>query len=418
MRRISFNHGLPAISLPLAVFLLSLTLRAVFIHHWGSTLTLLSDDLGYIESARRLVEEHVFSYWRPRLSPTPALGPTTYIMPGYPIFLAVFIWLFGDGSHAFAAARYTQAIFAAGSVCLAFYLGKHFGGRLAGLGAALLCALYPPFVLYSGLFLTETLFGFLLLLFVYVWLKLRPGDRRGYAFLGVVSGLAVLVRPTGVVLLVLALGALGLHGLRRDRRVRSAAVSAGLALVFFFCLTMSPWWVRNAVVFHRFVPLSEGGGNPLLLGTYVNLEGIKHGWHASWPVGKDPMETSRLQTSLARERLQTGFQKDFGRYLDWYTRHKFKLLWGRACIWGGEGKIPPTLTLYLHSFILAAGGLGLAYSLGRRLPGAGRILSVLAAFTVVHLVTYAHCRYALPLLPLLATFALVPFGGKGADIAK
>ena len=33
-------------------------------------------------------------------------------------------------------------------------------------------------------------------------------------------------------------------------------------------LVMSPWWIRNYVLFNEFIPLSGGAGNPLLLGTY------------------------------------------------------------------------------------------------------------------------------------------------------
>ncbi|MEW6172616.1 MAG: glycosyltransferase family 39 protein, partial [Bacillota bacterium] len=399
------------IFVPLLIFAAALTVRAAFIHHWGSTLTLQSDDLGYIESGRRLAADHVFSYWRPRLSSEPALGPTTYITPGYPLFLAFFFRLFGDGSsQALAAARYAQAIISAGSVLLVFYLGKHFGGRWAGFGAAMLCAFYPPFILLSGLLLTETLFTFSLLLFAFIWLKVYPANRGGYALLGVTAGLAALLRPTGAVLVMLALCVLGWRSLAPTRGTdRATFFSAAVVLAVFFCLTLSPWWIRNAVVFHRFIPLSEGGGNPLLLGTYVNLEGIKYGWNPEWPVGKDPMETSSLQTALALERLETGFKEDFGRYFDWYTRAKFKLLWFRAFLWGGEEKLPPVFTLYLHYIILSTGVLGLAYSLVRRLPGAGRLLSILAAYTVTHLLTYAHCRYALPLLPLLSVFAFIPF---------
>ncbi|MEW6183147.1 MAG: glycosyltransferase family 39 protein [Bacillota bacterium] len=398
------------VAVPVLVFMAAFAVRAAFIHHWGDTLTLQSDDLGYIESGRRLAVDHVFSYWRPKLSPEPALGPTAYITPGYPLFLAFFFRMFGDaGSHALAAARYAQAIISAGGVCLVYYLGEHFSGRWAGAGAALLCAFYPPLILLSGLLLTETLFTFCLLVFTLIWLKVQPANRRGYALLGVIAGLAVLLRPTGAVLVMLALCFLGWRFLTASGRSVRAPFLAAVVLLGFFCLTVSPWWVRNAVVFHRFIPLSEGGGNPLLLGTYVNLEGIRYGWSNDWPVGKDPMETSRLQTALALERLETGFAEDFRRYLDWYTRAKFKLLWFRTFLWGAEQKLPPVFTQYLHYVILSAGLFGLVYGLARRLPGAGRIFGILAAYTAVHLVTYAHCRYALPLLPLLAVFAPAAF---------
>ncbi|RPF46751.1 dolichyl-phosphate-mannose-protein mannosyltransferase [Thermodesulfitimonas autotrophica] len=390
-----------------AVLLGALVVRVVFIHHWGSSLALGSDDVGYTESARRLVSNHVFSYWRPRLSPEPALGPSAYMPPGYPLFLSFFIYLWGDNAHALAAARYAQAFLMVGSVYLTYRLGRELAGRWAGLGAAALVAFYPPLILINGLLLTETLFTFLLISFVGLWVQTKPADARRHAVLGVVSGLATLVRPTGVLLLFAAAGRLALCLMRRKIGVRALWPALG-ALLLTFCLVLSPWWVRNALVFHRFIPLTASGGNPLLLGTYVNLEGIKYGWHPSWPVGKDPMETGELHTALAIKRLRDGFQNDFWRYLDWYTRGKFRLLWGRAFVWGGEDKLPRGVTLPYHYVLVAAGGFGLLYGLWRCFPGSGRIFAVLLLFTLVHLATYAHCRYALPLLPLLAATAFWP----------
>ncbi|MEW6448480.1 MAG: glycosyltransferase family 39 protein [Bacillota bacterium] len=392
---------------PLLVILVAaLVVRVVFIHHWGSSLTLYSDDIGYIDSARRLVTDHVFSWWRPRLSQEPALGPSAYMTPGYPLFLSFFIWLFAEESRALAAARYAQAFLMVGSIYITYLIGCRFGGRWAGLVPAVLVAFYPPLILMNGLLLTETLFTFLLLLFTYQWLKTEPDNANSYALLGIFGGAAALVRPTGALLWFAALGGLVLS----RRPLRSAVLRSAAVLVVTFSLVLSPWLIRNALVFHRFIPLSASGGNPLLLGTYVNLEGIKYGWHPSWPVGRDPMETGRLHTALALQRLETGFREDFERYLDWYTRGKFKLLWGKVFLWSGEDKLPNRLTFWYHYVLVTLGSLGLVYGLARRLPGAGRIVGLLVLFTLVHLVTYAHCRYALPLLPALASAAVMPLG--------
>lgn len=401
MRRLLNNAPL------LLILMAALAVRVAFIHYWGSTLTLGSDDVGYIDSARRLITDHVFSWWRPRLCPEPAFGPSAYTTPGYPLFLSFFIWLFSEESRALAAARYAQAFLMVGSTYMTYLIASRFGGRYAGLLPAALVAFYPPLILINGLLLTETLFAFLLLLFTYHWVKTEPGKTGSYALLGVLGAAAALVRPTGALLCFAAFCGL-LLALRSRKPPRKAVLRSAAVLLVTFCLVLSPWVVRNALLFHRFIPLSAGGGNPLLLGTYVNLEGIKYGWHPSWPVGKDPMETARLHTKLGLKRLETGFREEFGRYLDWYTRGKFKLLWGKVFIWGGEDKLPCRLTFWYHYVLITVGSLGLVYGLARRLPGAGRVLSLLVLFTIVHLVTYAHCRYALPLLPVLASAAAMP----------
>lgn len=388
----------------LVILLLALAVRLAFVHHWGSTLTVESDDVGYIASARLWLERGIFTYVRPTLTTsTTEISPSAYITPGYPLFLAFFLKLVPQESRALALARYIQVLFSVASVFLVYRLGRRWGkGELA----ALLAAFYPPFILLSGLLLTETLFTFLLLLFLDRWLKAREGNPCNWFLLGLVGGAATLVRPTGVVLVCLALSGMAWGVFRRKKGLKALFL-----LLLGFCIVLSPWWVRNYLTFHRFVFLSTNSGNPLLLGTYVELEGIKHGWHSSWPVGRTPDETSALQKELALKRLKEGLSREPGRYLYWYTWGKFRLLWGRVFLWGGEKKIPFALALWYHYALLALGGTGLILLFARRVEGAGQALSLLAAFTLAHLATCAYCRYALPLLPVLAAAAacLWPF---------
>ncbi|MGO0123377.1 glycosyltransferase family 39 protein [Desulfothermobacter acidiphilus] len=378
----------------LLILALALLVRLIFVYQWGNTLTLNSDDVGYVTSTRVWLEKGIFSYVRPGivLAPPNCISPSAYITPGYPLFLAPFLWLAPE-RWALLLARYAQVLLSVASVYLAYRLGRRWGkGELS----AALVAFYPPFILVSGLLLTETLFTFFLLLFLDRWLEAGASPRQWF-WLGVIGGLATLVRPTGVVLVLVGLAFCCFQGRK--------ALKALLCGLLGFCVVMSPWWVRNYCTFHRPILLSTGGGNPLLLGTYVNLENIEHGWNPYWPVGHTPDETSARQQAYALKRLKEGFSQHPRRYLYWYTWGKFKLLWGQFFLWGGEDKFSPVFTRWYHYVILALGGTGLLWLLGRRVPGSGKVLALLAAFTVVHLATCAYCRYALPLLPVLAAAA-------------
>jgi len=379
------------------ILLVVFVMRLVFVHYWGNTLSLQSDDEAYIAWARLWLENRVFTFGD--TTSTAEILPSAYIMPGYPLFLAFFLKLAPSESRALMLARYAQVILSVASVFLVYRLGERWGkGGLA----ALLAAFYPPFTLLSGLLLTETLFTFLLLLFVDRWLQAGKENSGNWLLLGLVGGAATLVRPTGVVLVSLALAWLAWEIFRKKRSYK-----AFLLLLLGFCLVLSPWWVRNYLTFHRFILLSTGGGNPLLLGTYVELEGIEHGWHPDWPVGRTADETSALHQALAIKRLKEGFAQEPGRYLYWYTWGKFKLFWGGVFLWGGEGKIPFAWALWYHRGLLALGGIGLFLLLLRRAEGSGKILFLLVAFTLVHLATFAYCRYALPLLPVVAAVTAV-----------
>lgn len=45
--------------------------------------------------------------------------------------------------------------------------------------------------------------------------------------------------------------------------MKQAIISIGIGLI-----VLGPWWARNYIQFDKFIPLTAGAGNPLLLGTY------------------------------------------------------------------------------------------------------------------------------------------------------
>ncbi len=45
-------------------------------------------------------------------------------------------------------------------------------------------------------------------------------------------------------------------------------VKQALISVLVLFVVLGPWWARNYIQFDKFIPLTAGAGNPLLLGTY------------------------------------------------------------------------------------------------------------------------------------------------------
>ncbi|HEY2331826.1 MAG TPA: glycosyltransferase family 39 protein, partial [Acidimicrobiales bacterium] len=130
-------------------------------------------------------------------------------------------------------------------------------GRLAGaraaVVAALLAALHPNLWVIDGTLMPESLYamtiGFVLLA-AYLYLA-RPSVWSAAAF-GAVLAASALVRGEGLLLLpLLAVPLVLVH--QRGWRVRLSHLAfIGAAAV----LVVAPWTVRNAVAFHKLVPVS------------------------------------------------------------------------------------------------------------------------------------------------------------------
>jgi 4-amino-4-deoxy-L-arabinose transferase-like glycosyltransferase len=159
-------------------------------------------------------------------------------------------------------------------------LGKDLGTAQAGTLAAALYIVWPTNVGMAPLARKEPLIALLVvaLLVVLVRAIARRSWRSGIVF-GVLTGLLALAQP-GLLFLpaLFALVALPRFDDRR-RWLAMMGVAAGCTV-----LTLLPWWIRNWLLFDRFVPLTAASGyslwigsTPLSGGTY--LQAPPSYWH-------------------------------------------------------------------------------------------------------------------------------------------
>ena len=199
--------------------------------------------------------------------------------PGYPLVLAACQALFGERT---LAVRLVQAVLGTLSVYLVYRLARQFARpensdadpdglpaqrrRTVPLVAAALAAVNPHYLLMSSLILSEAVFEPLMLAsllgLAVLWpdssagADVRPtGWRAKLLALGVgaAAAAAVLVRPSWA-LFVPAMLAAWIVASRRDRRSLAASMRGAVLCTIGVVAVMSPWWVRNARVFGRFVP--------------------------------------------------------------------------------------------------------------------------------------------------------------------
>ena len=352
--------------------------------------------------------------------------PDAIVTPGLPVFLSLFL-----GGEYTAGQRnailLTQVLLSVVTILLAFLAFLPVGKTLA-LGVALLTACTPHLVTMNLHFLTEPLFAFLLLLFVFALSRARPDSRAVYFLaLGAVIGLATLTRPwiQGYLLVLVAWFALSTW--QRDWKKLSLVV-VGAALL------LSPWLIRNEVTL-GFPADPSLSGRSILHGMYPDMmyEGNKE--TLGYAYEHDPM-APQLEASAAAtiSELRRRAAAEPATYLRWYLGGKTRTVLSWGFIAGADamfvypvGNSPyfrlPSFYLssyYLqqaHGVLMALALLGtLAVWLPRRYHTIDdspllflRAVSLLVVyFLVMHSIGAPYPRYSVPMRPILYGLALYP----------
>lgn len=322
-----------------------------------------------------------------------ALGgtPTAVSPPAYPLLIAAVHAVAGPSQ---TATRVTLAILDA-AACVAFFVlaWRLFGAAAAAVtGVALAACPYLVYLVVTAG--SDTLFlaflaGSLLLLTG----ATASGRKVEHLAAGVALGLATLTRATSL-LLPLALAAAVVIASRNRRR----ALAAGAALLLGFALTLTPWTVRNAAHFQRFVPVQTLGGMHLLLGATTREQ--SEAWDRARRAGAVSRHWSTDDASLYRSALAR-IAAEPGTYLRESAR-RLLTMWYRS----HSHRLDPFLAPVNFALLLLAGvGAWLARARWRELLP---LAAVVAYFVAVHATMAVIFRYMMPVVPILVLFASLP----------
>lgn len=249
----------------LAVLIAALAIRVVRVQE-SAYYRPVNDAGSYLTLASQIA--HTGDYTtsrRPGVGAGGTRGPSAYFPPGYPYLLAAVDLLDGHPTPRGAAihgARISQAVLGTIVVGLTGLLALELFGPATGLVALALAAVYPVLVELSGILVAENLLTALVLAAAWAALRARRSPRpyRWIALAGVLSGLAALTHENGTLVLIPFAIALW-------RRDTPTSLRAPATLIAAAALTIVPWTVRNAIVMHRFIPISDETGMTLV-GTY------------------------------------------------------------------------------------------------------------------------------------------------------
>jgi 4-amino-4-deoxy-L-arabinose transferase-like glycosyltransferase len=312
-----------------------------------------------------------------------------YRPPLYPLFIAL---LYGVGGENSLLLRLGQAAISTATCALCYALAQRIGGQRAGIFAAVLAALYPLFIFFSGVLMAETLLLFFVALAL--WQAQRftvaPGLRRA-AELGFVLGLGALCKPV----LVPWLPLFCVLWWRETVLSAFAKVRQLLVLGAVLLCTVLPWTLRNAHISGHFVPISTNMGINLLVGheegaTGVYRDGVDY-WQLMEDVSNGELDPVRRDALVARRMLDR-MANDPLRALSLAGRKV--LLLCNPLLPGAEW--PQQLVALMASLpLLVLGLLGL-WEL-RAEPIAAMTVALLVILTLVHAIFFAHLRFRLPI---------------------
>jgi len=382
----------------MVILLITLTIRLIFVYTTPQgALPKERDGVGYHLTAVRLLETGKFAY-----GGYGELKPNAYVTPGYPLFLAGMYSIFGANANGLKAVAYTQAVLSVATLFLMFLLAQRLLGYKAGILAIILAAIYPPFTWANSYILTEVVFTFFLMCFVFL-MVLGLREKKAWIFFlsGLALGVASIIRPTPAPYIAVVFVLI----FANNRPIKPKLFVSAAVLIVGFLLIMSPWWLRNFELYHRFVPLSTEGGNPFLTGVHPRVQGYLETFN-SLPSAADEFQQNQLWYQKGKEIILQQLKSNPIGYVRWFTVEKLALLWGP--IWN-EGKpikeslITPWSMLHLPIVLL-----GWLFVLKEILAKRNFEITLLVLFySFIHMVYLPLPRYGFPLMPLMIVCAAV-----------
>jgi 4-amino-4-deoxy-L-arabinose transferase-like glycosyltransferase len=389
-----------------------------------------------------------------------ATQPASNYSPGLPLFVRG-IYAVAGGVHE-RTARLVLALIGTLSVLFAHLIGRRLSGPLAGLVGAGAVAVYPAFLEYQGMLMSEPLAATLLsgAVLALLWASGRdegrgsPGDRwvfrlrRGRLSEGVGGAKKRTPRPLGDprpsparwMVPGLLLGALALVRpeylaislpiavvvfARRGRDDWRAGSVQALVMLVGVAVVVAPWTVRNEVALGRFVPISTGGGQVLFSGSYmpsggdperVGAEVLERHPELRRELPPKPrleqilaalakqrypeLESDAALARMGRERLWDDISEQPVDYAG-FVAAKIWRIWSH----GPRDVMREPVWEALHWLLVALGLLGLGVLAWQRRWEALLLGVVLLAVTVTGALLVASPRRALVTIPVVAALA-------------
>jgi hypothetical protein len=333
-------------------------------------------------------------------------GPTAWLAPLYPAMCALVFKIFGYFTPMSGfVILLINSLFAA-LTCLPVYrLGERMGERKLGLFAGWIWAGGVFFMRWPTTWIWEVSLSALLLSILFLQsLRLADDSTWSWARFGLIWGIAALTNPA----LLAFLPAAGFYPVYRLWRnhgswFRPAAIAA---MVFAVCI--SPWIIRNRVVFGEWIFIRGNAPVEFSLGNYHGSNGM--GWAGKHP-SQNKFEYARYERLgevayvAEKKRMALAFVKK-------YPREFLDLCAARvAAFWTGSPLTSALTDRWFRAWFFqpfaAFTLLGLIAALAYGVEGAWLHFWLMLCYPVTYYLCFPQPRYRHPIEPemlLLSTY--------------
>ncbi|MFH1541431.1 MAG: glycosyltransferase family 39 protein [Elusimicrobiota bacterium] len=399
----------------LLILFVSFILRIGYIFIFPQEKILTNDQIGYDAIAYNLITGNGFSI-KPHI-PTPIRPPV------YPFFLSLIYFIFG---HSYIMVRVFQAILDALTCVILYYLAKEiFDERIANLSAWLI-AFYPVLIVYTGLLLSETLFTFLFIVSIFLFIKWFQKTKIVYFIgCGIFLGFATLTRPVTILFPFVVLLSIIIIG----RKNYLQRFIQWFIFLIAFILIVLPWSIRNYRLFETIEPCSIGiGGGLFIAGNMASGLTYNESFEKILKLSENYPEQeifiSKRSPDIEREKKckQEGIKlirANFKNYILLLIKRLPRFWWtSHSSIFGVDKSISEYLSEKNYFYIFIRSGLLLLHGIFLILAFGGIVLSrknwqnsvililILIYFTG-HITFETGPRYQLPTMPYLFIFTSV-----------
>ena len=347
--------------------------------------------------------------------------PTAFWPPGYSLLLAGAYRVFGNGIE---VAQLVNVALGTATVALVYLIGRRaLGARPALVGAAIVAA-FPSLIFFTAVTLSEVAFTFFALLGVYLLiLEAHPDRRRNLVLLlaaGLTLGFASLVRGQALLLPIVAIPFWLRSGFGWPH-IGNKLVALALAMG----LIVAPWSIRNVIEMDAPVLISTNVGVNFWIGHHESATGD------FGPSGGDELVFSHPELNSVEREVQIntdGFRKGlvfainnpsdeltlpFKKLFWLYYNDEEGLKWneghgGQPFLNSGVRESLLALSNVYYFSVLALFLLSIPLWFSRSYPGRLLLASLVAYWTLIHLVFFGDPRFHAPIMPVVALLAALP----------
>lgn len=344
-------------------------------------------------------------------------GPTAWLTPVYPLFVAGIFRVFGIFTRSsFFAVVLLNSLFSSAVCFPIFHAGKRIAGAAVASGVAWLWAIFPNAVMVPFEWVWDTSLSALLSATILgATLKLAESTKwRDWCLYGLLWGFTLMTNPSLGSLLPFLLG---WAAYRARREIKFQAVKPALASAGIAILCCAPWTLRNYAVFHRLIPLRSNFALELYIGNNEN-----YAPHATWP----PRISKERELVRYFHMGEMAFMDEEKRkalaFIRAYPEVELKLIPARfVAFWTGlmnpwQAFLSANATavirvLLVCSTVSALGALlGILALFWRRSPNAFPFAAYPVVFPWLYYITHSNLRYRHPIDPVVLLLTAIAVG--------